>query len=92
MIQEVIALRRKLASLSEVEIVRLYKTVFDSPEGRLVLEDLRQRGFYDAPTYDPVPHGMGVNEGMRDIILHIQNQVYRDLSTEEPKETTRYED
>lgn len=92
MIQDLINLRRKLASLSDPELVRIYKTVFTSPEGQLVLEDLRMRGFYYAPTYDPIAHGMGVNEGMRTLILHIENQVHRDLETEEPKESTQYED
>lgn len=93
MIKEVINLRRKLASMTEPEKVRMYKTVFESPEGQLVLEDLRLRGFYYTPTYNDIAHGMGVNEGMRALILHIENQVYMDMGTmENPKEATQYED
>lgn len=62
--------RKKLMELTESEIAALYKTVFGTPEGALVLEDLKDRFFW----YAPVPLGENGQRaiGMIDVIRTIE--------------------
>lgn len=64
---EEVALKQKLA------LVTAYKKVFnDSPEGKLVREDLITKGFLLRPTFDPAsPTGTHLNEGKRELLLYI---------------------
>lgn len=67
----------KLATLSADEIAGLYKRLFESVEGALVLEHLRLSAF----VYLPETEGAGpdrdvfVNIGKRSVILHIETQI-----------------
>ena len=49
------------------ELARRYQSLFSTPEGQLVLEDLKQRGFI----YDTTESDTHVNEGSRQMILYI---------------------
>jgi len=64
------AIREKLSSLSEVQLARVYQNVFNTDEGQLVLEHLRQTCF----KYVPLPFGEEGQraEGRRQIILQIE--------------------
>ena len=68
-------LTEKLAKISAEDpkegLPRLYSRVFNSPDGELVLEDLRNRFFYYAPAL--TPH----DEGGRRVVLHIQGMIKR---------------
>ena len=63
-----------LSKMKEEEIEGLYLRVFSSPDGELVLQDLANRAFADAPT-----GGNDINEGMRvlyiSIVARLQNAV-----------------
>lgn len=65
----------KLEELNEEELAKLYDGVFGSPEGQLVFEDLRGRCFSYLSTVHEKSHMTHVNEGMRLVILHIENQI-----------------
>lgn len=53
------------------ELARRYQSLFSTPEGQLVLEDLKQRGFiYDTTESDTHDKTL-VNEGSRQMILYI---------------------
>ncbi len=73
-------LQDKLDTLDEERVAKLYKTVFESEEGQLVLEDLKNRCWTKAP----LPYGEEGQraEGRRSVVLHIQTQ----LDYEKPEE------
>lgn len=52
------------------KLKRLYINVFDTPNGQIVLEDLRHRFFYYAPLRD-----LPIDEGSRRVVLHIDNMM-----------------
>ena len=64
-----------LETLNEYEVAGLYKTVFGTTEGGLVLEDLKNRCFVKTSTAHELPHVTYQNEGMRIVVLHIETQM-----------------
>ena len=64
-----------LETLNEYEVAGLYKTVFGTTEGQLVLEDLKNRCFVKTSTAHELPHVTYQNEGMRIVVLHIETQI-----------------
>lgn len=73
----------KLEELDEESVAKLYQNVFGSPEGQLVLEDLKGRCFIYQTTANADSHKTFWQEGMRSIMLHIQGQI--DLDPMKPK-------
>lgn len=61
------------------EIAQIYKNLFNSEAGKIVLEDLRNRCFVKistVETYNSVyPNEVIFKEGMRSVFLHIENQI-----------------
>ena len=58
---------------------RLYKTVFNTPEGKDLLKDLCMFCNYNRPTYvSGDPYASAYNEGMRRVFLRIQQFVNLD--------------
>ena len=87
---------KKLLTLKDHEVASLYKTVFDTKEGRLVLEDLMTRCYARTSTAVDVASGLYVtndvmnrNEGMRMVILHIDTQL--NFEPEEESRGVQYE-
>ena len=64
-----------LESLNEYELANMYKSVFGTQEGELVLEDLKNRCFVKTSTAHELPHVTYQNEGMRIVVLHIETQI-----------------
>ena len=72
--------QHQLLEMDESAIQRLYLRVFDNHDGKLVLEDLRNRCyFYVSTAGDPL------KEGMRCTVLHIETQLQ--IPTTEQRET-----
>lgn len=69
--------RKKLAELSQEERVRLYQEVFGTIHGKLVLEDLKERGFFYVTTF--FPEETLLREGMRTLLLHIDTYLQIEL-------------
>lgn len=71
--------REKLAVMGDEELHHLYSRVFDTVEGRLVLEHLKLACFYYVPSFDEhtgnQPFSAIFNEGKRSIVLHIETQL-----------------
>lgn len=65
----------KLFTLDAEELSKLYKNIFDSEAGRLVLEDLRQRCFIYTTTAADTANKTYYNEGMRSVVLHIETEI-----------------
>lgn len=68
-------LSKKLAGFDEAELSALYKTVFSTPEGQLVLEDLRNRCSVKTTSFSENPYRTHLNEGMRTVILNIETRI-----------------
>lgn len=71
------SVRAKLAELDKEQRIGLYQRVFSSIEGQLVLEDLRERGFYYVTTF--MPGETELREGMRAFLLHIDTYLNTEL-------------
>ncbi len=48
-----------------------YKRLFDSRDGRAVMEDLKRRGFYRTPLFSTESGRTQFNEGRRSMLLHV---------------------
>lgn len=58
---------------------RLYKQVFETPQGQDVLKDLAKFCHMQSPSYTPGdPHGTAYKEGMRRVFLRISNYLNMD--------------
>lgn len=82
-------LSRKLANLTEEDLSRIYMEVFNTDNGQLVLQDLKNRCFFDistSPDNFPIDALTTIkNEGKRSVLLHILTQL-KPIETAERKE------
>lgn len=62
----------------EVRLARAYYSFSQSPEGQIVLKDLRER-FYERTlvTLPTDPNSLMLNVGMREVVVYILAQVER---------------
>lgn len=67
-------IRQRLSQLTEEEIQQLYRDLFNTEKGKIVLEDLKLRGYSYKPSYE---EGVSTefNEGKRSMVLHIQTMI-----------------
>jgi len=77
-----------LEQLDAEQIHLIYKAVFEeSDNGRLVLQDLKNRGYcYSTTQVGDNPYETACNEGSRRILLHIQTMLTK------PEQTLQEED
>lgn len=72
-------IQNKLETLSPEEISNLYKKVFTSVEGQLVLQDMTNRfnpqvpSVFEDTTIDP--YRLAMNEGKRSVMFHINGRL-----------------
>ena len=59
----------------KLAIRQAYKRLFDSKDGKLVMEDLEKVLGYTVTIFDPNSHRMAVNEGGRSALLYIKDQM-----------------
>jgi len=64
------------------ELSQAYKSVFNTPEGKLVLQDLKNRCYFYIPTYEH-PKNSDVGEGQRNVVMNIESQINYEPSEEE---------
>ncbi len=68
-------LHDKLLTLDEERVARLYQNTFNTDEGQLILEDLRNRCFCKTTPFTGKDSETNFNTGMQAVYLHIINQV-----------------
>lgn len=75
-------LAETLAHMNEEQIASLYKTVFSTPDGKLCLQDIKDRSYRNAPVaIDGLtkmlvePNQLYLNAGMQLLCLHIEGQI-----------------
>ncbi|WP_243544831.1 hypothetical protein [Pseudodesulfovibrio tunisiensis] len=56
-----------------LELHRAYQRTFATPDGRAVLHDLEERGYFLRSTYSPEPGRIEFGEGRRSMVLHIRH-------------------
>lgn len=66
---------KKLSLLNEEETANLYKNLFSTDTGKLVLEDLKNHCFVKTSTADENPYVTYWHEGMRNVVLHIETKI-----------------
>ena len=73
-----ITLNRKLLEIGDGEgLASLYRRVFNTPEGELILQDLKNRSFFYLPTFGNSNREGEIyfNEGVRSVVLSIESRL-----------------
>jgi len=63
----------------EVDLVRAYQSFFESADGKSILYDLMDKGFFMKPTFEEKVHGSERNEGKRELVLYIVHKMNLDI-------------
>ena len=76
-------LQQKLESLTPEQLSAVYKRIFSTDDGMMILEDLKNRCFHYVPT-TPITgqidsYRSAENEGMRKVVLHIQTMLINEM-------------
>ncbi len=61
-----------------IELHRAYKRIFDTEDGKMVLEDLKLRACFDRTTFSTDPGRTHFNEGRRSMVLHVRFMIDED--------------
>jgi hypothetical protein len=69
-----------------LKLCEAYRKLFDTPDGKKVLSDLEDFGFYHDSTFSGDVSHIAFNEGRRSVVLHIRNMMNTD-----PKEQLQRE-
>ncbi len=86
------AVRRKLSELTPIQKDQLYRQVFDSPDGQLLIEDIKESGYVYQSTAAPQPDpnlqiNMNIREGMKTLALLIESKATKPYQPQETSET-----
>jgi hypothetical protein len=69
-----------VADIEELKQLQMaYNKVFETKEGKLVLEDLQKKCFKNHTTAHELPHMTFFNEGQRVVLLHIETMMIMNL-------------
>lgn len=60
---------------SPLQLHRAYRRLFESADGRTVMEDLEQRGSFLRSTFSIDPGRTAFNEGRRSLVLHVKHML-----------------
>lgn len=55
----------------QAEVIRAYNRLFNTTDGKLVLEDLKHAHWINRPTFDVNTNLMSMREGERNVVLRI---------------------
>ena len=57
------------------ELIQNYKTVFGSDDGKMVMDDLEKRCFYNVTTFSKGDNETAFFEGQRTVLLFIKSMI-----------------
>ena len=60
---------------SPLELHRAYRRMFETPDGKTVMDDLEKRGCFLRSSYSTDPGRTQFNEGRRSLILHVKHML-----------------
>lgn len=87
-------IQNKLLSLTNEELSKIYQSVFNTTEGKLVLEDLRFRANPSVPSVpeDGIvdPGRVVYNEGKRAVFFYIETQLKPEIPVDTETAETRH--
>lgn len=69
-----------------IKLQEAYRKLFDTADGKTVLKDLEDFGFYHDSTFVGDPDVTIFNEGRRSVVLHIRNMMNTDPKVELQRE------
>lgn len=72
--------RDKKVAEKQIGTLKAYKNVFNSPEGRVVLQDLMKVHHMKGSSFDPNPTVAAFKEGERNVILRILTRINIDIN------------
>ena len=75
----------KLKDIRELE--KIYNSIFDTPNGKRVLEDLEKRSYLHRSMFTADAMTLAYKEGLRNTVLHIKTMVSMPLNTKANTET-----
>lgn len=58
-----------------LELHRAYRRLFESPDGRTVMNDLERRGCFSRSSFSTDPGRTSFNEGRRSLVLHVKHML-----------------
>lgn len=61
--------------VSPLELHRAYKRIFDTPDGRTIMDDLEKRGCFERSSFSPEAGRTEFNEGRRSLVLHVKHML-----------------
>ncbi|WP_285907466.1 hypothetical protein [Pseudodesulfovibrio pelocollis] len=61
--------------VSPLELHRAYRRLFESADGRAVMEDLERRGSFMRSTFSTDPGRAAFDEGRRSLVLHVKHML-----------------
>ena len=61
-----------------LELHRAYKRLFESADGRVVMDDLERRGCFLRSTFSTGTGRTEFNEGRRSLVLHMKHMLTQD--------------
>ena len=68
------------------ELKARYKALFESDDGEVVLDDLRNRFYIFRPTFSDLPHEQAYCEGQRTVVLFLQSMLSDNVMKEQTDE------
>ena len=57
------------------DLIKQYKTVFGSDDGKMVMDDLEKRCFYNVTTFSKGENETAFFEGQRNVLLFIKSMI-----------------
>ena len=57
------------------DLIKQYKTIFGSDDGKMVMDDLEKRCFYNVTTFSKGDNETAFFEGQRNVLLFIKSMI-----------------
>jgi len=57
------------------DLIKQYKTIFGSDDGKMVMDDLEKRCFYNVTTFSKGENETAFFEGQRNVLLFIKSMI-----------------
>jgi hypothetical protein len=67
-----------MSETSPLELHRAYKRLFESADGRVVMDDLEKRGCFMRSAFSTDQGRTAFNEGRRSLVLHMKHMLTED--------------
>jgi len=73
------ARRKKKSGDQQLDLIKAYQSFFETEDGKLILYDLMRAGRMFTKTVGSSPEETSRNEGQRELVVYILEQINRDI-------------